>query len=102
MPVLPLARNIRELQNLIERAVILTRGAVLQIPISELKQPTQSSLDPLGVSTLESVEREHISRILRETNWVIGGPNGAASRLGMNRTTLNNRLRKLGITRPRH
>jgi formate hydrogenlyase transcriptional activator len=93
--------NIRELQNLIERAVILTRGTVLQIPLSELKQPTSSSLDQLSSSTLESVEREHILRVLRESSWVIGGPNGAAARLGMNRTTLNNRLRKLGIARPR-
>jgi formate hydrogenlyase transcriptional activator len=108
--------NIRELQNLIERAVILTRGPVLQIPLSELKQPSQSSAEQLNAttidspanysfastsSTLESVEREHILRVLRETGWVIGGPNGAAARLGMNRTTLNNRLRKLSITRPR-
>jgi len=57
--------------------------------------------DPTHTSTLESVEREHILRILRETSWVIGGPNGAAARLGLNRTTLNNRLRKLGIRRPR-
>lgn len=108
--------NIRELQNLIERAVILTRGTVLQIPLSELKQGAHSSADQLSAttansslasssaspsSTLESVERDHILRVLRETNWVIGGPNGAAARLGMNRTTLNNRLRKLGISRPR-
>ncbi len=113
--------NIRELQNLIERAVILTRGTVLQIPLSEPKQGAQSSVDQLSTttansslassststssastsSTLESVEREHILRVLRETNWVIGGPTGAAARLGLNRTTLNNRLRKLGITRPR-
>jgi formate hydrogenlyase transcriptional activator len=92
--------NIRELQNLIERAVILTRGTVLQIPLSELKQPAHST-DQLNSSTLESVEREHILRVLRESSWVIGGPNGAAARLGLNRTTLNNRLRKLGITRPR-
>ena len=92
--------NIRELQNLIERAVILTRGTVLQIPLSELKQPSQSSADQFSSSSLESVEREHILRVLRETNWVIGGPTGAAARLGLNRTTLNNRLRKLGITRP--
>lgn len=93
--------NIRELQNLIERAVILTRGMVLQIPLSELKQPASPSADQFNSSSLESVEREHILRILREAGWVIGGPNGAAARLGMNRTTLNNRLRKLGITRPR-
>src|SRR5262249_19495764 len=52
-------------------------------------------------ATLESVEREHILKVLHDANWVIGGPTGAAARLGMNRTTLNNRLRKLGITRPR-
>jgi formate hydrogenlyase transcriptional activator len=92
--------NIRELQNLIERAVILTRGAVLQVPLSELKQPA-SGPDHIRSSTLESVEREHVLRVLRETSWVIGGPNGAAARLGLNRTTLNNRLRKLGIKRPR-
>jgi len=93
--------NIRELQNLIERAVILTRGTVLQVPLSELKQLGSRAADQTHSSTLESVEREHILRVLRDTGWVIGGPNGAAARLGLNRTTLNNRLRKLGITRPR-
>jgi formate hydrogenlyase transcriptional activator len=93
--------NIRELQNLLERAVILTRGTVLQVPLSELKQSGSTVPDQMHSSTLESVEREHILRVLRETGWVIGGPNGAAARLGLNRTTLNNRLRKLGITRPR-
>ncbi len=92
--------NIRELQNLIERAVILTRGNVLEIPLSEFERPAQSVSEQSVSSTLESVERDHILRVLRESNWVIGGPKGAALRLGMNRTTLNNRLRKLGITRP--
>ena len=54
-----------------------------------------------GHATLEAAEREHILRVLRETGWVIGGPKGAAARLGMNRSTLNSRLRKLGISRPR-
>jgi formate hydrogenlyase transcriptional activator len=93
--------NIRELQNLIERAVILTRGTVLQVPLSELKHSGSNVSDQTHSSTLESIEREHILRVLRNTGWVIGGPNGAAARLGLNRTTLNNRLRKLGITRPR-
>lgn len=93
--------NIRELQNLIERAVILTRGTVLQVPLSELKHSGSNVPDHTHASTLESVEREHILRVLRDTGWVIGGRNGAAARLGLNRTTLNNRLRKLGITRPR-
>jgi formate hydrogenlyase transcriptional activator len=95
--------NIRELQNLVERAVILSRGSVLEVPLAELKRPGNG--DPvnqaLGPTMLEEVEREHILKVLRETGWVIGGPAGAATRLGLNRTTLNNRMRKLGITRPR-
>jgi formate hydrogenlyase transcriptional activator len=93
--------NIRELQNLIERAVILTRGSVLEIPLGELKQSAKAGSNQNNASTLEAVEREHILRMLGETNWVIGGPTGAAARLGLNRTTLNNRMRKLGIARPR-
>jgi transcriptional regulator with GAF, ATPase, and Fis domain len=107
--------NIRELQNLIERAVILTRGRALEIPLAELKQPANSVaqetpetteaaelMDPTTTGTLKDVEREHILRALSDSNWVVGGPNGAASRLGLNRTTLNYRMRKLGITRPRY
>src|SRR5215813_8872572 len=106
--------NIRELQNLIERAVILTRGRALEIPLAELKQHANSvaqetpetteaaeMTDQTKTGTLKDVEREHILRALTESNWVVGGPNGAASRLGLNRTTLNHRMRKLGITRPR-
>ena len=93
--------NIRELQNLIERAVILSRGSVLEVPQAELKPATKTETDQTNSSTLEAVEREHILRVLRDSNWVIGGPAGAAARLGLNRTTLNNRLRKLGISRPR-
>ncbi len=95
--------NIRELQNLIERAVILSRGSVLEVPLAELKQPGNGSLvnQLQSPASLEAVEREHIMKVLRETGWVIGGPAGAATRLGLNRTTLNNRMRKLGITRPR-
>lgn len=92
--------NIRELQNLVERGVILTRGTSLEIPLGELKQATKFSIQSDGATTLEAVEREHILRILGESNWIIGGPSGAAARLGMNRTTLNHRMRKLGITRP--
>jgi formate hydrogenlyase transcriptional activator len=93
--------NIRELQNLIERAVILTRGSVLEIPLGELKQSAKVAMGQINSSTLEAVEREHILRVLGDSNWVIAGPTGAAARLGLNRTTLNNRMRKLGITRPR-
>jgi formate hydrogenlyase transcriptional activator len=92
--------NIRELQNLVERGVILSRGSTLEIPLTELKRSTRS-LTPANTSTtLEAVERDHILRVLSETRWVIGGPTGAAARLGMNRTTLNHRMRKLGISRP--
>ena len=92
--------NIRELQNLVERGVILSRGPSLEIPLGELKQSTRPANHLNGSTTLESVEREHILRVLGESKWVIGGPAGAAARLGVNRTTLNHRLRKLGITRP--
>jgi formate hydrogenlyase transcriptional activator len=102
--------NIRELQNLIERAVILTRGRSLEIPLAELRQSANfgapetmdtSEAPEIFTGKLKDVEREHIVRALSMSNWVVGGPNGAAARLGMNRTTLNHRMRKLGITRPR-
>jgi formate hydrogenlyase transcriptional activator len=92
--------NIRELQNLVERAVILSRGSMLEIPLRELKAAPRLAIHSNGGTTLETVERNHILKILSETKWVIGGPAGAAARLGINRTTLNHRLRKLGITRP--
>jgi formate hydrogenlyase transcriptional activator len=92
--------NIRELQNLVERSVTLSRGSVLEVPIEELKSSTRDAHQN-GSSTLDAVEREHILRTLQASNWVIAGPTGAAARLGMKRTTLNNRIRKLGITRPR-
>lgn len=92
--------NIRELQNLVERGVILSRGSSLEIPLGELKQLTKAANHTNGSTTLESVERVHILRVLGDSKWVIGGPTGAAARLGLNRTTLNHRMRKLGITRP--
>jgi formate hydrogenlyase transcriptional activator len=103
--------NIRELQNIIERAVIISRGRTLELPLAELKAAAKSaravspeygndSVQSNGL-TLEAVEREHILSVLRESEWVIGGVTGAAARLGINRTTLNNRLKKLGINRPR-
>ena len=91
--------NVRELQNLVERGVILSRGSSLEIPLTELK-PGKVANHVNGSITLENVERDHILRILGESSWVIGGPTGAAARLGLNRTTLNHRMRKLGITRP--
>jgi formate hydrogenlyase transcriptional activator len=89
--------NVRELENFIERAVILSPGPVLRAPLAEL----QASAQPLPPNnmTLEAVEREHIKRVLHETGGVISGPDGAAARLGINRTTLNSRIRKLGISR---
>jgi formate hydrogenlyase transcriptional activator len=93
--------NIRELQNIIERAVILSRGAVLEVPLTELEQPNAIADQVESPMTLEAVEREHILRVLRDSGWIIAGPTGAAARLGLNRTTLNNRIRKLGIKRPR-
>jgi formate hydrogenlyase transcriptional activator len=90
--------NIRELENLIERAVILSRGTVLEVPLAELRQ---SATPPSPSShTLEAAEREHILRALHETGWILAGPNGAAVRLGMKRTTLQSRMQKLGIQRP--
>jgi formate hydrogenlyase transcriptional activator len=88
--------NIRELQNFIERSVLLTRGAELRAPIAEL---TKSEPQVDDVRTLEDANRAHIKATLRETNWVVGGPNGAAARLGLHRTTLIHRMRILGISR---
>jgi PAS domain S-box-containing protein len=96
--------NVRELENLIERAVILSRGSVLRVPLAELEEviepePEPAAEGPAAPTELETVEREHILRVLRETKGVIAGPHGAASRLGLKRTTLNFRMRKLGISR---
>ena len=88
--------NIRELENFIERAVILTKGPILRAPLGELQMPEEAS--PQDTS-LETTEREHILRVLRETKGKIGGSDGAASRLGVIRTTLNSKIKKLGIER---
>lgn len=94
----PWPGNVRELQNFIERSVILTRGSVLRPPMSELK-PRQTSPKPLSESTtLRDMEREHILQALRASNWVVGGPRGAAVRLGLKRTALIYRIQKLGIS----
>src|SRR5918996_2292839 len=93
--------NIRELENFIERAIILSRGAELQLPFGELGQPRKSfaAIPADNFHTLEEAKRGHIVRTLKETNWVIGGPTGAAARLGTKRTTLQYQMKKLGITR---
>jgi len=106
--------NIRELENLIERAVLLSPGKELRVPLSELKQPALASngnvsadlslFSPspssMPITTLEEAERQHILRALRQTEWRIAGPKGAAAILGMKRTTLQARMRKLGVRRP--
>ncbi len=89
--------NIRELENFIERAVLLSKGPALRVPLGELEVLEESS--PEGDSTLEATEREHILRVLREAKGKIAGPQGAAARLGLKRTTLNSKLKKLGIER---
>jgi formate hydrogenlyase transcriptional activator len=106
--------NIRELQNVIERAVILSVGPVLNVPLGEIQSrhsPTavnrDEDLDKDPGSTtrqdirdvLEETERKHILSVLAQTNWVVAGPNGAATRLGMKRSTLQLRMRKLGLSR---
>ena len=95
--------NIRELENLIERAVIVSRGSRLEIPLSELEQVARLAAIievPRRLTTLEEAEREHIRQALHEANWQVGGPSGAAVRLGMKRTTLQSKMAKLGIERP--
>jgi formate hydrogenlyase transcriptional activator len=91
--------NVRELENLIERAVILTRGAALHVPLAELRNGGEAASTTGALTTLEEAEREHILRGLRESKWVVGGPAGAAVRLGLKRTTLQSRIQKLGIVR---
>jgi formate hydrogenlyase transcriptional activator len=92
--------NIRELQNVIERAVILSDGPVLQIPLRDLETGVTTPQNGGRHQTLEQAERTHILTTLQDSNWVLSGPNGAATRLGLNRSTLQFRMKKLGIVRP--
>jgi formate hydrogenlyase transcriptional activator len=114
--------NIRELQNLIERAVIISSGSTLEVPASALRATADKPATALratadrpatalrgnvdhpaqagDVETLEHVDRRHIISALERSNWIIAGPGGAAARLGMKRSTLQFRMRKLGIVRP--
>jgi len=82
------------LANFIERSVILTEGTALKAPIAELQVEMESASD----HSLQAREREHIIRVLRETGGTLAGPNGAARRLGLKRTTLQSRMQRLGIT----
>jgi len=89
--------NIRELQNFVERAVIMSTGMVLRPALGDLKRLAPAEVRT--TRTLAEAERSHIIGVLRETNWVVGGLGGAAAKLGLSRTTLIHRMRKLGITR---
>ena len=89
--------NIRELQNFIERSVILTSGSVLYPPLASLKSAPEAEF--LEAITLEDAEREHILKALEHTGWVVAGRNGAAARLGIKRSTLYFKMQKLGISR---
>jgi formate hydrogenlyase transcriptional activator len=101
--------NIRELQNVVERAVIISPGPVLSVDVSDLRFPKDSrsveqSASPKSTSgvlqnVLEKTERGHILEALQGCNWVVAGPSGAAARLGMKRSTLQKRIHKLGIAR---
>jgi formate hydrogenlyase transcriptional activator len=101
--------NIRELQNLVERAVILSTGPVLNVPLNDLRSPPQAARPanapdngkPRRIETLETVERRHVLETLEATDWVVGGPKGAAVLLGLKRSTLQVRMEKLGIRRAR-
>ena len=101
--------NIRELQNVIERAVIISTGPALSIDVSDLKLPKSERTAEKSTSSnsangtlhnvLEETERQQILKALKQSNWVVAGPNGAAAHLGMKRTTLQQRIHKLGIVR---
>src|SRR5882724_6001862 len=96
----PWPGNVRELENLIERAVILSSGPRLTVPLAHLARRSTPAAQGGSASTLEGVERAHTTRVLEETNWMLGGPRGAAARLGMKRTTLQSLMKLLAIARP--
>jgi len=96
----PWPGNVRELENLIERAVILSSGPRLTVPLAHLARRSTPAAQGGSASTLEGVERAHITRVLEEMNWMLGGPRGAAARLGMKRTTLQSLMKRLAIARP--
>ena len=93
--------NIRELENVIERAVILSPGPVLRVPLRDLCTRAMPGDSSVRQQTLEEVERAQILATLKQTKWILSGPKGAATRLGLNRSTLQFRMKKLGIARLR-
>jgi formate hydrogenlyase transcriptional activator len=95
----PWPGNVRELENVIERAVILSSGPRLHIKLDDLNVAAPAEVPPGSAVTLADAEREHILGVLGETGWVVGGPKGAAGRLGMKRSTLHWKMKKLGISR---
>jgi formate hydrogenlyase transcriptional activator len=100
----PWPGNIRELQNVVERALILSKSRELKVPLSDLQSRLPDSRMENGrrngIATLEEMERQHILSVLEQTNWVLSGPNGAAKKLGLKRSTLQFRIHRLGIIRP--
>ena len=92
--------NVRELQNVIERAVILAEDGVLRVPLFKPKRDIQTA--PTSGATLSEVERDYILHVLDETGWLIGGPSGAARYLGLPRTTLISKMKRLGILHGRY
>jgi DNA-binding NtrC family response regulator len=90
--------NIRELENFIERSVILSEGPRLNAPLGELHEESAPA-EPAQDGTLRGKEREHIVEILRQTRGALSGPEGAAARLGLKRTTLQYKMQRLGISR---
>jgi DNA-binding NtrC family response regulator len=95
----PWPGNVRELEHFVERSVILSDDSSLQPPLAELARQKNLSTTLSNPTTLREAEREHILRALKEARWVVGGPEGAAARLGMKRTTLNSLVKRLGIDR---
>jgi formate hydrogenlyase transcriptional activator len=87
--------NVRQLQNFIEHGVIITQGRIFRPALSQLQSPSTSSSS--GPKTLDDATRDHILRTLQEKKWVVGGRQGAAARLGLARTTLIAKMRRLGI-----
>ena len=93
--------NVRELQNVLERAAILATGPLLEVSLTDEARPVSSHAPAPRGDGMQDVERAHILHVLGKTNGVVGGPNGAATRLGMKRSTLNFRMKKFGIARTR-
>src|SRR5262249_5857133 len=93
----PWPGNVRELHNVVERAVIFSHDGILRPVLPEWQLSSEPS--PTGGKMLDDVQRDYILQVLRGTRWVVGGPDGAAARLGLNRTALLSKMARLGIVR---